>query len=39
MFSDFEIAKPKRNFSQLHLEFNEVHLCQVETRLLLETYA
>lgn len=39
MFSEFEIAKPHRNFSQLHLEFNEVVFASIPVRMLLEEEA
>jgi hypothetical protein len=38
MLSEFEIAKPNRNFSQLHLEYYEMLLMSVQASLILDPY-
>jgi hypothetical protein len=37
MLSEFEVAKPCRNFSQLYLEYYEITLMAIKGSLLVES--
>ncbi len=38
MLSEFEVAKPSRKFSQLHLEYYEMTFMHIKSSLIVEAY-